>query len=52
MKGHPDVSSVINIFEHSFTEEGTGGRKDIFEGGYKCAASEARKIFHIIDSAL
>ena len=32
-----------NIFEGSFTEEGTGAGKDIFEGGFKFAASEARK---------
>ena len=30
LKGHPDVSSVRNIFEGSFTEEGTGSGKAIF----------------------
>ena len=32
-----------NIFEGSFTEEGVGAVKAIFEVGFKFAASEARK---------
>ena len=35
LKGQPDVSSVRNIFENSFTEEGTGAEKETFEGGFK-----------------
>ena len=35
------------IFEGSFNEEGTGaGKAAIFEGGFKFAASEARKKFN------
>ena len=40
-----------NIFEVSFTEEGTGSGKDIFEVGFKFAASEARKKFGSTASA-
>ena len=43
LQGHPDGSSVRNIFEGSFTEEGMGAGEAIFEGGFKYAASEARK---------
>ena len=43
LQGHPDGYSVSNIFEGSFTEEGTGAGKSIFEGGLKFAASETRK---------
>ena len=52
LQGHLDGSSVRNMFEYSCTEEGTGAVKDIFEGGFKSAASEARKKFDIITSAL
>ena len=31
LQGHPGGSSVRNIFEGSFTEEGTGAGKVIFE---------------------
>ena len=51
LQGHTDGSSVRNIFEGSFTEEGTGAGKDIFEGGFKFAASEARKKFNSTESA-
>ena len=34
---------MSNIFEDSFTEEVTGAGKDIFEGGFKFASSEAGK---------
>ena len=40
-----------NIVEGSFTEEITGVGKDIFEGGFKFAASEARKKFDRTASA-
>ena len=40
-----------NIFEGSFTEEGTRAVKDIFEGGFKFEASETRKKFNNITSA-
>ena len=43
IQGQPDGYSVRNMFEGSFTEEGTGSVKAIFEGGFKFAASEARK---------
>ena len=43
MQGQYDESSVINISEVSLTEEGTGALNYIFEGGFKFAASEARK---------
>ena len=45
LQGQPDVSSVSNIFEGSFTEYETGGGKDIFEGGFNFSASESRKKF-------
>ena len=43
MQGQPDVSSVINIFESSFTEERAGSGNDIFEGGFNFSASESSK---------
>ena len=43
LQGQPDVSSVRNIFEYSFNGEVTVAGKDIFERGFKFAASEARK---------
>ena len=52
IQGQPDGYSVRNIFEGSFTEEGTGAVKAIFEGGFKVAASEARKKFYRTDSAV
>ena len=39
-----------NIFEGSFTEEGTVSGKAIFEGVFKDAASDARKNFGSIYS--
>ena len=52
LKGQPDRSSVSNIFEGSFTEEGVGAGKAIFEGGLKFAASEERKNFDSTASAV
>ena len=46
LQGHPDGSLVSNIFEGSFTEEGKGPGKAIFEGGFKFSASEERKEFY------
>ena len=43
LQGHSDRSSVINIFEVSFTEEGTGSEKDIFKGGFNFVTSETKK---------
>ena len=43
---------MSNIFEVSFTEEVTVSGKDIFEGGFKLSASEARKKFYSTDSAV
>ena len=34
LQGHPDGSSVRNIVEGSFTEEGKGSGKAIFKGGF------------------
>ena len=51
LQGRPGGSSVSNIFEGSFTEEGTGAGKDIFKGGLKFTASEARKKFDNTASA-
>ena len=48
----PDGSSVINIFEGSFTEEVTVEGKSIFEGEFKFEASESRKKFNSTDSAV
>ena len=45
MQGHTDGTSVRNFFECSFTEEETVSSKNIFEGGFKFAASESRKKF-------
>ena len=45
MQGQPDGSSVRNIFEGSFTKEGTGAVNDIFEGVLIFSASEAREDF-------
>ena len=39
-----------NIFEGSFTEEGTGAGNAIFEGVFKYTASGSRKNFDKIDS--
>ena len=38
LKCQLDRFSVRNIFEGSFTEEGTGEVKYIFEGGFKFSA--------------
>ena len=46
LQGHPDGSLERNIFEDSCAEEGTGSGNDIFEGGFKFAASEARRKFN------
>ena len=51
MQGQPDGSSVRNNCEGLFTEEVTRVGKAVFEGGFKFAASEARKKFDITDSA-
>ena len=51
LQGKTDGSSVINICKGSFTEDGTGSGKSIFEGGFKFSASEARRKFDSIDSA-
>ena len=45
LEGQPDVSSVSNIFEGSFTKEGTIAGNAIFEGVFKFSAPEARKKF-------
>ena len=45
LKGQPDGYLVTDIFEASFTEQGTVSGKDIFERGFKFSASEARKKF-------
>ena len=47
----PDGSSVINIFEVSLAEEGTGSGKAIFEGGFKFSASDSKKNLDIAYSA-
>ena len=46
LQGHPDGSSVRHIFEGSFTEKGTGTGNEIFQVGFKFAASAARKKFN------
>ena len=45
LQGQPDRYSNINIFEDSFPEEGAEVGQDIFEGGFKTSASEARNNF-------
>ena len=50
MQGHPDGSSVRNIFVGSFTEEETVAGNGIFEGGFKLSASEASKKLDIPSS--
>ena len=52
MQGHPGESSMRDIFEYSFTEEGTGPGKAIFEVGFKFSASEERKKFDSTASAV
>ena len=52
MQGKPDEYSVINIIEDSFTKEGKVAGKDIFEGGFKFEASESRKKFDRMYSAV
>ena len=51
LKGQPDGSSVRNIFQGSFTEEGMVSGKAIFEGGFKFSTSVARKKFNSTDSS-
>ena len=46
MQGHPDESSVRNIFEGSFTEEGKVSGKSIFEWGVEFSAYWASKNFY------
>ena len=46
LQGQPYGSSVRNISEGSFTEEGTVPGKDIFEGGFNFAVSEVRNKFY------
>ena len=43
LQGQPDGYSVRNMFEGSFTEEGTGAAKYIFDRGFNFAASEERE---------
>ena len=43
LQGQPDRSSERNIFDDSYTEEGTVAGEDIFEGGFNFSASEPRK---------
>ena len=43
LQGHPDGSSVSNIFEDLCTEEGTEAVKNIFEGWFKFSASNKRR---------
>ena len=50
LEGQPYGSSVRNISEGSFTEEGTVLVNYIFEGGFKLTASEERKKFDSIAS--
>ena len=52
IQGQPDGYSVRNIFEGSFTEEGTGAVKAIFEGGFKFSASETSEKFNITASSV
>ena len=52
LQSHTDGSSVINLFEGSWTEEETKARKAIFEGGFKFAAYEARKKFNSTASSV
>ena len=52
MKGKPDGYSVINILEVSFNGQGKVAGKDIFEGGFKFEASESRKKFDRMYSAV
>ena len=42
---HHDGSSMRNVIEGSFTEEGTGSGNYIFEVGLKFSASATRKNF-------
>ena len=43
LQGQCDGYPQRNVFECSCTEEGAGVGKAIFAGGFKFAASEARK---------
>ena len=52
LQGKSDGSLASNIFKSSRTEEGMGAGKDIVEGGFRFAASEARKNFNITASAV
>ena len=52
LQGQPNESSERTIFEYLYTEEVTGSGKAIFKGGFKFAASEARKNFNIPSSAV
>ena len=45
MQGQPDESSVRNVFEYLFNGEVTVSGNDIFEIGFKFAASEVSKKF-------
>ena len=46
LQGNPGGSSDRNNFEDSVAELGTGSGKDIFEGGFKFAAFDARNNFN------
>ena len=51
LQGQPDGSTVSNIFEGSFTEEGMGAGNSIFEGWFKFASYYPRKNYKGTDSA-
>ena len=51
IQGPPEISSVRNILEGSFTEEVTVLGNGIFEGRLKFEASEARNNFNTTASA-
>ena len=52
LQGHPDGFYLRNLFEGSFTEEGTGAGKAVFEGVFTFEASEASNNFDSTDSAV
>ena len=50
LQGHPDGSSMRNIFEGSLTEEVTGVGKYVSDWWFKFAASEERDKLNSVDS--
>ena len=52
LQDKPDESSVINIFEGSLTEEGTGAENDIFKRVFKFVAYDKMKKFDGTDSSV